>query len=512
MSIQSKSILTICLSCILLSTNALGLIVPERKTNEEYCNKIDNHTLGDLSKYTSPFEDEMKTSTGVYVLEQGTEAMLTRAWLSDKAEETIDVQYFIFSNDNIGIIAADYLVKAAERGVKVRLLVDDFMVEASAEELIALSSHENLEIKIYNPVSNVGKNLFKKTYQVLTNFHGVNQRMHNKTFTVDGKVSITGGRNVADEYFGYDHEYNFRDRDVLLLGGKVDDVQLSFDEFWNSELSLSIDDIVKSKNPIKADYTDLHEYACNPENFVPSVRDMIHNLPDIFEEIKNSGELQFIKDVEYISDKPGKNASNEFLGGGGISTTRLIEIAKTANHSVVIQTPYLITTDLGKSVFKELVDKGVSVKILTNSLSSNDNLEAFSGYQRDRNKLLDTGVEVFEFKPDAKIRKKVMSEVMHNQLNKAPIFGLHAKTMVIDGETTVIGTFNVDPRSANLNTESITVIPSKEIASRVEAGMTEEMKPDNAWKVTRNFNPDHEETWFKQIMVKLRIFVPKSVL
>lgn len=152
----------------------------------------------------------MKESTGVYVLEEDTESLLSRAWLSQNAEKTIDIQYFIFSADNIGLIAADYLVKAAERGVKVRLLVDDLMVDAKGDELLKLTAHKNLSIKIYNPLANIGKNIFQKMINLTTNFHGFNQRMHNKTFTVDGKVSITGGRNVADEYFGYDHEYNFK--------------------------------------------------------------------------------------------------------------------------------------------------------------------------------------------------------------------------------------------------------------------------------------------------------------
>ena len=146
--------------------------------------------------------------------------MLTRAWLSNNAEKTIDVQYFIFSTDNIGLIAIDYLIRAADRGVKVRLLIDDLMVDTDEDTLLRLSSHKNISIKIYNPNINLGKNFSKKLYNLITDFHGFNQRMHNKTFTVDNKVSITGGRNIADEYFGYDHEYNFRDRDVLLIGGR----------------------------------------------------------------------------------------------------------------------------------------------------------------------------------------------------------------------------------------------------------------------------------------------------
>lgn len=477
----------------------------------DYCADIEHKALLPLSTYLKPLKNKMEVSTGVYVLEQGTEAMVTRAWLSDHAEKTIDVQYFIFSTDNIGIIAIDYLVKAAKRGVKVRILVDDIMIDATGHQLLKLSAHENISIKIYNPNANIGKNIVSKIFSMTTGFHDFNQRMHNKTFTVDSKVSITGGRNVADEYFGYDHQFNFRDRDVLLLGGITKNIESSFDEFWRNDLSVSIEDILSSKHKFNDNYDALHQYACNPENFVPQVREQIHNLPEIFEEIQQQ-ELNWVNNVEYISDTPGKNDGEKFLGGSGITTERLISLVKGAKKSVIIQTPYLITTDLGKRVLKNAIANGVKVKILTNSLASNDNLEAFSGYQRDREALLKTGAEIYEFKPDAQIRQKVMSEVMHRQLKTKPIFGLHAKSMVIDDNITVIGTFNLDPRSANLNTESITIIPSPTISQRVKAAMLEEMQPENAWRITLDFNPDDEESVLKRLKVKLRRVVPKSIL
>ncbi|NQZ88325.1 MAG: phospholipase D family protein [Colwellia sp.] len=479
---------------------------------KDFCSSVHSASSITLSEYLSPFYAQMKNKTGVYVLEQGTEAMLSRAWLSEHAQETIDVQYFIFSADNVGLIATDYLVKAAERGVKIRVLVDDIMVDASGDELLKLAAHENFSIKIYNPKANVGKNIAVKLINLTTDFHGLNQRMHNKTFTVDGKVSITGGRNVADEYFGYDHKFNFRDRDVLLVGGITHEIERSFNQFWDSELSVPVEQLITSNKKHDTNYDALHQYACNPTNFVPQVRDQINDIPKAFLEIKEAGQFHWLEGVEYISDIPGKNNQNKFLGGGGISTDRLISLVKNAKKSLIIQTPYLVTTSLSRNLFKALVDRGVEVKILTNSLASNDNLEAFSGYQRDRKALLETGVLIYEFKPDAQIRQKIMSDVMHKQLKIVPIFGLHAKSMVIDDEITVIGTFNIDPRSANLNTESITIIPSKKIALSVKKGMLEEMKPENAWQTTLHWNPDGEVSYLKQFSVKLRRVVPKGIL
>lgn len=517
---QKKTNINLIKSLSNITLSLLIILLPSCTTEEDhivaseqnFCSAIDKKAPIALSQYLTPFENKMKNSTGVYVLEQGTEAMFSRAWLSEHAEQTIDVQYFIFSADNIGLIAIDYLVKAAERGVKVRLLVDDIMVDAKGSELLKLAAHENLSIKIYNPLANIGKNIFDKAVSLTTDFHNLNQRMHNKTFTVDGKVSITGGRNVADEYFGYDHKFNFRDRDVLLLGGITNDIQASFNQFWDDGLSISVEKLVSNKDKFDTNYDALHQYACDPDNFAPKVRKQINNLAAVFKEIEQSGELHWIDGVEYISDVPGKNNGNTFLGGSGLSTQRLISLVQNAKKSVTIQTPYLVTTDISRNLFKALVDNGVDVKILTNSLASNDNLEAFSGYQRDRKALLKTGVKIYEFKPDAQIRQKIMSDVMEGQLQEMPIFGLHAKSMVIDDDITVIGTFNLDPRSANLNTESIIIIPSQKVARSLKQGMIEEMAPENAWQTTLEWNPDGEESLFKQLKVKMRRVVPKSIL
>lgn len=467
-----------------------------------------------LSDYLKDLKENMQNKTGVYVLEEGIEAMLSRAWLTKHAQKSIDVQYFIFSTDNIGLIATNYLIQAAKCGVKVRVLVDDIMVEASGEDLLKIASHENIEIKIYNPMANIGKNIFQKIINLSTDFHKLNQRMHNKTFTIDEKVTITGGRNIADEYFGYDHQYNFRDRDVLLVGGITKKVQKSFNDFWESKLSVNVEDLlISNKNdrytPI---FSKLEKYSTNPKNFLPSVRNKINEIPKAIKEIQEKEKFQWIENVEYISDIPGKNNTNKFLAGGGASTNRLISLLKNSKKSVIIQTPYLITTEKTRQILKELVSKGVEIKILTNSLASTDNLEAFSGYQRDRRALLKTGVQIYEFKPDAKIRQKIMSEVMQKQLKKAPIFGLHAKSMIIDDNISVIGTYNLDPRSENLNTENLVIIPSSKIAKEVKEGMMEEMKEENAWKVSLDWNPDSKVDLKKRLRVKIRRVIPKNIL
>ena len=481
----------------------------------DFCSNIHSNDTTTLSKELEDIAEQMATKTGVYVLEDGSGSMVARAWLSEHAEKTIDIQYFIFSMDNIGLIACDYLVRAADRGVNIRIIVDDIMVDADIQDILTFASHKNITVKIYNSGVNLGKNIFGKIQKFTTNFRSANQRMHNKTFIVDGQVVITGGRNIADEYFDYDHEYNFRDRDVLLLGKASTTVSASFDQFWTSPLSQDVSSFIKDvpENTTSQNQFDkLHEYACNPDNFWPQIRERITTLPTTFNSIKTSDRLVWLDDVQFISDNPGKNDDNSGLSGGGISTDALIHLIENAKSSVDIQTPYLITSSLSQNLFKDTVDRGVKIRIMTNSLASTDNIEAFSGYQRDRKTLLNTGVRIFEFRPDAAARIKIMTGELQEKLNYKPIFGLHAKSMVIDGEITVIGTFNLDPRSANLNTECIVIINSQKISSGVLEGMEEEFLPENSWETTLEFNPDSEVNNFKRIKTWTRRIIPKGIL
>ncbi len=481
----------------------------------DFCATIHRDTTTNLSEVLLDIEDLMRSKTGVYILEDGGGAMVTRAWLTEYAEKTIDIQYFIFSTDNVGLIACDYLVRAADRGIKIRMIVDDIMVDADVQDILTLDSHKNISIKVYNPGVNLGKSILGMATKFATDFRDANQRMHNKTFIVDGKVGITGGRNIADEYFDYDHEYNFRDRDVLLLGKEIQTMNSSFEEFWENDLAvpvIEVADVVPDNIVDPKRFDKLHEYACNPENFWPQVREQIKNLPKAFPAIKASDKLVWVDDARFVSDIPGKNDGDQGLSGGGISTDALIELVKNAKISLDIQSPYLVTSEVSQQLFREAVARGVTVRILTNSLASTDNLEAFSGYQKDRKTLLESGVKIYEFRPDAAERVKIMTGALQKELEYRPIFGLHAKTMVVDGEVAVIGTFNLDPRSANLNTECLAIIPSEKVAQQVLKAMEEEYKPENAWETTLDWNPDGEVARTKRVKTLARKVIPKNIL
>jgi putative cardiolipin synthase len=423
--------------------------------------------------------------SGLYVLEKGEESLLGRAWLVDNAEKSIDVQYFIWSTDNVGILAAEALLRAAERGVQVRVLVDDLMIDASPESMLALATYPNIQIRIYNPVHKTGVPLPRRVFNLLTDFRNANQRMHDKTLIVDGKFVITGGRNMADEYYDYDQEYNFRDRDMLVVGGVATDIQAHFELFWASSLSKPVESLLRfesfftNERRIQKIRAELHAYANNPDNFAPPVRKV---LAELSEQIP-----QLIEDLEwapaqFIHDLPGKNSGNDGLAGGGASTRALVEVVKSATKKLVIQTPYLVMPDGAMSLIKSLVERGVVVKICTNSLSSTDNLAAFSGYKKQRKELLAAGVQIFEFKPNPQIQSELIERYPELE-EDAPIFAIHAKTMVVDSRTLFVGTFNLDPRSANLNTEVGVLVDNVRLARQVEESIEEDMLPENSWRV-----------------------------
>ena len=450
--------------------------------------------------------------TGAYVLEKGSEALVARAWLADHARESIEVQYFIWSTDNVGILAAESLLRAAERGVKVRVVVDDLLIDAPDESLIALARHPRIDIRVYNAQSSVGVPLQRRLLNLVTDFRGVNQRMHDKTFIVDGRLAITGGRNMAVEYFDYSHEYNFRDRDVLLVGPAAGAARSSFETFWVSPLSAPVETLydgwgLMEKN-VQLDeaaarrvYDTLHEYARKPDNFAPEVRAAIDAVPQAFPAL---AEAMTWGPVEFISDRPGKNVGG--FDGGGRTSARLAALVEGARERVVIQSPYLVMSDPALELFRRVRGRGVRVRINTNSLASTDNLQAYSGYASQRAVLLGMGIEIFEFRPDAQVQRELMQRAAPLQ-GVTPAFGLHAKTLVVDGETLYIGTFNLDPRSENLNTEVGAILRDARLAAQVEAAIELDMQPGNSW-IAATDDPDRGVPLLKRAKVRLYQLLP----
>lgn len=448
-----------------------------------------------LPEYLKRITDKHPDQTGTAILDNGTEALLARAWLADHASKTIEVQYFIWSNDNIGTLATEALIRAADRGVKVRVIVDDLLINAADKTLLALAKHPNVGIHIYNPKHTVGTTIAKRIWNIVADFKSANQRMHDKTFVVDGVVAITGGRNMASEYFNFHHESNFRDRDALILGAAVAKVRDNFDNFWRHPLSVPVEKIfaehrfmqseVKVSDPeVQTIYQQLHAYASLDENFDPALKQAIRDIPDSFEALAK--EMVWTQ-VDFIHDEPGKNRS-EGLHGSGDSSRSLAALVRGAQKEIIIQSPYLVLSDNAKALIQDARQRGVKIAVNTNSMASTDNLQAFSGYRNQRQELLKMGLEIYEFRPDAENRKQLLTSPVIDKFKPA-IFGLHAKSMVIDGTIAYIGTFNFDPRSENLNTEVGVIIHSEQLAKQLADAIRKDMKPGNSWNANSD-NPD----------------------
>jgi putative cardiolipin synthase len=441
-------------------------------------------------------------------LERGELSLLTRAWLAGHANRTLDVQYFIWTADNVGRLAMAGLLDAADRGVHVRVLVDDFMLKTPAAMLSAMDGHPNFEIKVYNPTANAGVGFWRRWWNLITGFRSANQRMHNKALIVDGILAVTGGRNLADEYFDFHHGFNFRDRDILVAGPVAEEMQTAFQTYWESPLSRSVADLLIAPDSAAQDSLRgaMQAYAADTANFAPDVRAALIDLPGRFPVVLD--ELAWGR-ARFITDAPGKNDGSRGLKGGGATTHFLADMLRSAKRSVTVQSPYLIPDDTTLGLFRSLTARGVAVRISTNSMANNDNLQAISGYRNRRKAILAAGVQVFEFKPEpdiqARLRERYRKDARIGPASESgaaapsgperPVFVIHAKTLVVDGEKLFVGTFNLDPRSMNLNTESGIYLEDARIAGQVDSAIAADMAPENSWEAAKETGDAYAPFW-----------------
>jgi putative cardiolipin synthase len=284
----------------------------------------------------------------------------------------------------------------------------------------------------------------------------------------------------------------------------------NFNEFWDSDLAVPVEQQLKdvdqriAAEDVERKYAELHAYAADPANFEPEIRNAIEEMPKAFPKLLQAMAWE---DARFISDKPGKNPGLEGFGGGGESTQALVSAIKNAKHSVLIQSPYLILPEGGIELLAELHKRGVTIRVSTNSLASTDNIAAFSGYFKQRPRLLKAGIELYEYKPYPKIQMDLLERYPRLAENN-PVFALHAKSMVIDGSKIFIGTFNLDPRSANLNTEVGILVDSVQLGQQLTDSIERDMQTENSWRTTRKSNPDREVSRAKRLKLGLLNLLP----
>ena len=399
--------------------------------------------------------DAHPNQNGIYELPHGLDAFAARAVLAEKAERSIDTQYYMWHQDTVGRFLVYALIDAADRGVRVRLLVDDMYGSDGQDTWLAMDVHPNIEVRLFAPYSRRQP----KYLQFLTRFHDVNARMHTKTFTVDNQVTIVGGRNIGSEYFNADPSLAFADNDVLAIGPAVDQVSSNFDDYWNGDYSYPVSallpaandkDLQKLKNAKPAfmdkDATKKYLQAVKHGQFANALRD-------------KSGEFHWGPGV-IIHDKWWKRDQKREGWHDDLLISALKPYLIKATEELIMISPYFVPGDETVKTLCNLAQKGVSVKVLTNSLASNDVVAVHAGYSKFRIPLLRFGVELYELDEHLNAAER-RTFIWLPGLEKS---SLHAKSMVIDRKTMFVGSFNYDQRSLYLNTEIGLVFEQADIA------------------------------------------------
>jgi putative cardiolipin synthase len=406
--------------------------------------------------------------SGFALVAGGEQAFSTRHGLALLAERSIDVQYYIWEGDTSGKLLASDLLAAAERGVRVRLLIDDIHTKGKDFNIAALDAHPNLEVRVFNPFSNRDA----RNLNIATEFTRLNHRMHNKIWMVDGAVVLVGGRNIGDDYFGINTVANFRDLDMLAVGPVVAEVGRSFDLYWNSAWAVPITAMaekVPDEATAEAMRRALGEWAKDLVDF-PYQR--IDSADAAGNTLVAGLQNLFWGEAQVVYDRPEKMAG-DFAGGvAGALRPRL----QAAEREVLMEAAYFIATEPGTEMLGELAARGVRVRVLTNSLATNDLVPAHAGYTRYREDLVRGGVELYEFRPDAAGPRRSWSTGAG-----ASRAALHTKAIVIDERFAFVGSFNLTPRSVELNTEIGIVVDSPELAAAIKAFMDGGVEPANAW-------------------------------
>lgn len=433
-------------------------------------------TIGRI--YETELSAQQTEHSGFVLLDTGHDALLKRLSLLDLSEKAVDLQYYIWNSDQSGRLMAQRVYLAAERGVRIRLLLDDFNIGDRDPGLLIMDAHPNIEVRIYNP--NAARSGVRKILGLLGGFSRLNQRMHNKSFTVDASVTIVGGRNIGDEYFDLHPELNFRDRDLLAIGPVVREVAESFDAYWNSERAFAITNIADGK-PTQAEIDKFKERLASPYQNDTNKR----GVPDIEYSVSETQLQAWLGGMTWaparlVYDQPMGFEETDNNTPKKVANM-LVEIARSASRELLIESPYLIPGDEGVALLGQLTQSGVQVKALTNSLASNDLTTNHAGYTRRRKGLLKSGVELFEFRPDAKSCQHLV--VGAGRCDDDTLFGLHAKSMVFDRNTVFVGSFNLNQRSVFLNSETALIIHSPELANKIARDIEENLSLDNSWRV-----------------------------
>jgi phosphatidylserine/phosphatidylglycerophosphate/cardiolipin synthase-like enzyme len=439
----------------------------------------------------------------VALIGNGYDALLLRVHLIRNARATIDVQTFIWSNDECGRLLMYELIEAARRGVKVRIIADTlFSDQDRATAAFVATVHPNLEVKHYRTsLSRLKASPLHTIVASVQSFHDVNQRMHNKVMVFDDAILLTGGRNIENTYYDHSTEMNYRDRDVLAVGPVVHEAVVSFEEFWSFPHAVRTGDLPDVQAVIAKG--NFRRYPTRADfDFGGFFQDLVREADDasVIRQ-RFTSRLRTVARARFICDQPGKTRG--FFSKTARITKELRSALSQAQANVTIQTPYLVLSNPARKLIRDLQRQhpGLRVRISSNSFASTDNLFAYSANYRLRNRYVqDLKLEVHEFRAQPasltsllphydEIATLAKTRINAGRQSRMPFLSIHAKSMVIDDRLVFVGSYNLDPRSENLNTEAGLLIEDETIAKELRAEIEADMRPENSWLIARRALP-----------------------
>jgi len=458
------------IACALLAlSGCVGLPQHVEKYRTEALQNPGNTTLGRIVAAN----DGGPNLSGIRLLNSGAEALASLIALADHAERTLDIQYYIIEQDESASILLHHVRLAADRGVRVRLLVDDLNTAGEDRRFMHLGEHANVEVRVFNPFPGGRFATWTRWLASASDMRRTNHRMHNKLFVADNALAITGGRNIGDQYFTRDKHSNFIDLDVVAAGSIVPQLSASFDAFWNSKYAYPIASVA---SPVQAEP--------GAKSLDESVTETDANW--LAREL-DAGELHLAwVPATVLADRPAKIASETSPSEEETIANNIAELMRSAKQEVIVISPYFVPGKDGMALMRELVGRGVHIRILTNSLASTDSPLVHIGYSRYRVVLLKLGVELSEVRPQLGQKRARFHPYRHANAS------LHAKALVIDQKTVFIGSMNMDARSAHTNSELGLVIRNADIARQVTS-LLDDISADGSYRLELEDHTDRIE-------------------
>jgi len=462
---------------------ALTLAACATRTVEPYVRPAPEHALPARADGAfSGLESEIHTAhgpaaSGFELLDRNADGLRWRLALIDSAKYSIDVQYYLWYGDDAGRILAKRLLDAADRGVKVRMLVDDINTLLSDAGTVSLrdkvaawlDAYPNFEVRLFNPWTD--REIAGRVGQMATELERLNQRMHNKQIIVDNQAVILGGRNIGNEYLGLNASFNFRDLDVLAIGPVARQASAIFDSYWNSVWVMPVSAL---KIPVsQADQEAARAELLKRLDQAKSLADFPIAPQSWATEVAALGGSMHIGTSRVVSDVPMSDGIDHMM------QEQINFMLGSAQRELLIENAYIIPADRGIAALRELKRRGVHMKILTNSLASHDVPAVNSHYKQWRKPILEAGAQLYEIRHDAAIQPTVAD----TPPTHAKFMGLHAKGMVVDRERVYIGSMNYDPRSARINTEMGVFVVSPRLAEALAKLIERDIQPANSWQV-----------------------------